>query len=314
MILVLNHPQLLNGNKLDLKYQHKIKNAKEFETQGKFLHAIQIYQLLIDEFPDVPESYINLADIYQVKGQWKSAERVLKLILARQPENYEIKLYYIQFLMHNKNWDKALNLLLSLSSSDPFAGYLTGYCYFKLNQFEVAKVHLLGFIISDEEPELIHEAYLLLAKLEFELKSYEGALKFAKKAEVMYDDDWELQLIIAKIYYYLQMFTHSSDSIRKGIKLNSKEYILYKWAGKIYLKLDNFVKAKEYFEKHIDMKDDITADDYTYLADACFRSGKLNEALGFYDTAIKLDPKNKMALEGKGKTNNLLNNNLASDV
>jgi tetratricopeptide (TPR) repeat protein len=304
----------LNGNKLDYKYQHKLKTAKEFETQGKFLHAVQIYQLLIDEFPDLPESYVNLADIYQVKGQWKSAEKVLKLILSRQPGNYEIKLYYIQFLMHNKNWEKALNLLLSLSTNDPFAGYLTGYCYFKINRFELAKVHLLGFILTDEEPELIHEAYLLLAKLEFELSFYESALKYAKKAEVMYDDDWELQLIIAKTYYHLQMFTHSSDSVLKGIKLNSKEPVLYKWAGKINLKLDNFVKAKEYFEKHIDLKEEITSDDYTYLADACFRSGRLNEALNFYDTAIKLDPKNILALEGKGKTNNLLNNNLASDV
>jgi cytochrome c-type biogenesis protein CcmH/NrfG len=44
------------------------------------------------------------------------------------------------------------------------------------------------------------------------------------------------------------------------------------------------------------------------------KSGKLNEALNFYNTAIKLDPKNKLALEGKGTTNDLLNNKLASDV
>ena len=304
----------MNGNKLDYKFQHKIKSAKEFEAQGKYLHAIQVYQLLIDEFPELPEPYINLADIYQLKGKKKSAEKILKLILDRQPDNYEIKLYYIQFLMHNKEWDKALNLLLSLSIEDPFASYLTGYCYFNLNEYELAKVHLLGFIISDEEPELIHEAFLILAKLELELNQYKNALKYAKKAEVMYDDDWELQLIIAKIYYYLQMYTHSSDSINKGIKLNKKEAALYKWAGKINLKLDNFNKAKKYFEKHIDLKDDITSNDYTYLADACLKSGKLNEALSFYNTAIKLDPKNELALEGKSTTNDLLNNKLASDV
>ncbi|MGB5848181.1 MAG: tetratricopeptide repeat protein [Ignavibacteriaceae bacterium] len=299
---------------MDYKFLHKIKCAKEFEAQGKYLHAIQVYQLLIEEFPEFPESYINLADIYQIKGMKKSAEKILKLILNRQPDNYEIKLYYVQFLMHNEEWDEALNLLLSLSIEDPFASYLTGYCYFSLNDYELAKVYLLGFIISDEEPELIHEAYLILAKLELELNQYENALKYAKKAEVMYDDDWELQLIISKIYYYLKMYTHSFDSINKGIKLNKKEAVLYKWAGKINLKLVDYNKAKKYFEKHIDLKKDITSNDYTYLADACLKSGKLNEALNFFNTAIRLDPKNKMALEGKGKTNDLLNKKLASDV
>jgi len=299
---------------LDYKFQNKIKRAKEFEAKGKYLHAIQVYQLLIEEFPGVPDSYINLADIYQIIGKKKSAENILKLILNRQPDNYEIKLYYIQFLMHNEEWNEALNLLLSLSIEDPFASYLTGYCYFSLNDYELAKVHLLGFIISDEEPELIHEAYLILAKLEVELKQYENALKYAKKAEVMYDDDWELQLIIARIYYYLKMYTHSSDSVNKGIKLNKKEAVLYKWAGKINLKLVDYNKAKKCFEKYISLQKDITPNDYSYLADAYLKSGKLNEALIFYNSAIKLDPKNKRALEGKDKTNDLLNKKLVSDV
>lgn len=299
---------------MDYKFQNKIKRAKEFEAKGKYLHAIQVYQLLIEEFPGVPDSYINLADIYQIIGKKKSAENILKLILNRQPDNYEIKLYYIQFLMHNEEWNEALNLLLSLSIEDPFASYLTGYCYFSLNDYELAKVHLLGFIISDEEPELIHEAYLILAKLEVELKQYENALKYAKKAEVMYDDDWELQLIIAKIYYYLKMYTHSSDSVNKGIKLNKKEAVLYKWAGKINLKLVDYNKAKKCFEKYISLQKDITPNDYSYLADAYLKSGKLNEALIFYNSAIKLDPKNKRALEGKDKTNDLLNKKLVSDV
>ena len=304
----------MNGNNLDYKFQHKIKRAKEFEAKGKYLHAIQIYQLLIEEFPGIPESYINLADIYQIIGKKKSAENILKLILKRQPDNYEIKLYYIQFLMHNEEWNNALKLLLSLSIEDPFASYLTGYCYFSLNDYELAKVHLLGFIISDEEPELIHEAYLILAKIEVELKQYENALKYAKKAEVMYDDDWELQLIVAKIYYYLKMYTHSSVSVNKAVKLNKKEALLYKWAGKINLKLVDYNKAIKCFEKYINLKKDITSNDYSYIADACLKSGKLNEALKFYNSAIKLDPKNKMALEGKDKTNDLLNKKLASDV
>jgi tetratricopeptide (TPR) repeat protein len=299
---------------LDYSFQHRIKAAKDFESQGQYLHAIQIYLVLIEDYPDQTESYVNLADVYQIVGQKESAERILGSIIKRKPNNHELSIYFAQFLMQNKEWNRALDKLSALSSEDPFVCYLTGYNYFMQKKPEKAKIYFLRFIISDEEPELIHEAYLFLAKIEIELKQYKGALKYAKKAEIMYNDFWELYLIYAKIYYSLQMYTHSSESILEGIKLNPDETQLYEWAGKIQIKLNNFLKAKKYFEKHIDMKESITSDDYFYLAEACFRSGELKEALNYFDTAIKLDPGNSLALKGYEKTNNILNNTIASDV
>ena len=299
---------------MDYNYQHKIKSAKDFESQGKLLHAIQIYKVLIEDYPDQAESYINLADAYQIIGQKESAERILESIITRQPENHELSIYFAQFLMQNKEWNRALDKLSELSSEDPFVSYLIGFIYFMQNKPETAKLHFLRFIISDEEPELIHEAYLFLAKIEMELKQYKGALKYANKAKIMYDNHWELYLIYARVYYNLQMYTHSAESILEGIKLNPDETQLYEWAGKIYLKLNNFIKAKKYFEKHIDLKESITSDDYLHLANVCVQTGELKEALNFFDTAIKLDPKNSSALEGFEKTNNLINKKIASDV
>jgi tetratricopeptide (TPR) repeat protein len=299
---------------MDYSFQHKIKSAKDFESQGKQLHAIQIYKVLIEDYPDKTESYINLADVYQIIGQNESAERILGTIIKRQPDNHELSIYFTQFLMQNNEWNRALDKLSELSSEDPFVSYLTGYIYFMQNEPETAKLHFLRFIISDEEPELIHEAYLFLAKIEIELERYKDALRYAKKAEIMYDDFWELYLIYAKIYYSLQMYMHSSQSILEGIKLNPEETQLYEWAGKIQVKLNNFIKAKKYFEKHIDMKESITSEDYFCLADACFRTGELKEALSFFDTAIKLNPENALALEGHEKTSNLINTKIASDV
>ena len=299
---------------MDHTLQHKLNTAKEFETEGKFLHAIQIYHSLISEFPGHIEAYINLADLYQMNGQNKSAEKVLKQILAEQPENNEIKLYLAQFFMQNKEWLKALQLLSGLSSEEPFVSYLNGYCYFKLSNYEKARLFFLNFITSDEEPELVYEAYYLLAKTEFELNQFENSLKYAKKAGYMYNNHWELSLLIAKNYFSLEMFAHASDSILKGLKQKKEEAVLYEWAGKINMKLDNFVKARTYFQKHIELKEKTTSGDYAYLAEACLKSGKLNEALDFYDTAIKLDPKNFSAQKGKEYTNQLLTKNLASDA
>jgi len=298
---------------MDVKIQLKIKSAKEFQDRGNTLHAIQIYRSLIDEFPGVPEPYILLADIYQSMGQSRGAENVIRVIYEAQPDDYETALYFSQFLMQNENWKKAIDLLKGLNSAEPFAEYLTGYCYYRLEENELANNHLLNFVKSDEEPELIHEAYFILAKIGFELQNYEDALKHAKKAELIFNDEWELYLIYAKIYYKFKMFNHSYDSIKKAIKINGNKLVLHKWAGKINLKLDNFSIAKEHFMKYINLKDQITSEDYTYLAGACLLSDDINNALFYFDSALKTDAENKRAIKGREKVLKMIEDNAASD-
>jgi tetratricopeptide (TPR) repeat protein len=298
---------------MDVKFEHKIKSAKDFESKGKILHAIQIYRSLIEEFPEISEPYIQLADIYQSMGQSRSAENIIRLIYEEQPENYETTLYFSQFLMHNENWGKAIDLLKELNSGEPFAEYLTGYCYYKIEKYELAKIHLMNFVKSDDEPELIHEAYFILAKIGFELQNYEDALKHAKKAELIFNDEWELYLIYAKIYYKFKMFNHSYDSIQKAIKINENKSVLHKWAGKINLRLDNFSSAKEHFKKYINLKDGITSEDYTYLAGACLLSDDINNALFYFELALKSDAENKRAILGREKVLKMIEDNAASD-
>ena len=44
------------------------------------------------------------------------------------------------------------------------------------------------------------------------------------------------------------------------------------------------------------------------------QTGDLKEAMNFFDTAMKLDPENSIAIKGYEKTNNLINNNVTTDV
>ncbi|MFC2103615.1 tetratricopeptide repeat protein [Bacteroidota bacterium] len=298
---------------MDVKFQHKINSAKDFEARGKVLHAIQIYQSLIEEFPEIPESYIQLSNIFQSTGKTKSAENIIRSIYELQPDNYELTLYYSQLLMQNESWDKAVKLLLDLIEGDPFAEYLTGYCYYKKKEFELAKVHFLKFVKSGEEPELVHEAYFILAKIEYELEHYEDALKHAKKAELIFNDDWELYLVYAKIYYKFSMYTHSYDSIKKGFKINDNISILHKWAGKVNLKLNNFTSAKEHLQKYIDIKGKVTSDDYSLLAETCILCDDLNNALLYFNLALNSNPENKLAIKGRAKIIKMIGDNAASD-
>lgn len=300
---------------IDHRAQYKLKTARDFEAQNKPLYAIQIYLLLINDYPKFTEPYFRLAEIYENLDKLNSAIDLFEKISNIQPEDKDVKLYYGQFLIRNANWEKAIEVLSYISSEEePIVFYFTGYAYFMLKDFELSKVNFLSFIISDEQPEIIQEAYLYLAKIEIELKEFNSALRYANRAEVLFSDFWELHVIYAQVYYNQDMINHAIKSVEKAVRFNSKEPTIFIWAGKIYFKNNDYKKAEQYFTKFIELGEDISSEDYTLLAEVYLQNGKFNEAAIYFDSAIKLDPKNKTAVAGKNNAQNLLTKNSISDA
>jgi tetratricopeptide (TPR) repeat protein len=300
---------------IDHRAQYKLKIAREFEEQNKPLYSIQIYLLLINDYPNFTEPYFRLAEIYENLGKLNSAIDLFENISNLQPEDKDVKLYYGQFLIRNAKWEKAIEVLSAISvEEEPIVFYFTGYAYFMSKDFELAKINFLSFIISDEQPEIIQEAYLYLAKIEIELKEFDSALRYAKRAEVLFSDFWELHVIYAQIYSNQDMINHAIKSVEKAVRFNSKEPTIFAWAGKIYYKNNDYKMAEEYFTKFIELSENISSEDYTLLAEVYLHNGKFNEAVNFFDSAVKLDPKNKTAVAGKNNAQNLLTKNSISDV
>lgn len=94
-----------------------------------------------------------------------------------------------------------------------------------LNKFELAKEYFADFITFDEKNDLKQEANLYLAKIEYELRNYNSALNYATNAQYLYSDFWELNLILAKVYYSLDMFTHAVNPIQKPLNLIPKMHL-----------------------------------------------------------------------------------------
>ncbi|MHB1686549.1 MAG: tetratricopeptide repeat protein [Ignavibacteriaceae bacterium] len=299
-----------------MKYHidHKIKTAHAFENEGKLLHAAQIYISIINEYPDFADAYFNLAHLYEKLGNINPAIELLNSLLEINSENKDARLFYGQFLLRNSRWEEAIEVLgFILPEEEPVVAFFLGYSHFMLTEFELSKISFSNFVSVEKDNELIHEAYIYLAKIEIKLKNFESALAFAKKADVLYSNFWELNHIYAETYFNLGMFAHAVAPVEKAIKLNQSEPSPYELAGKIYLKLGDYQKAEKYFLKFIELIDDASSDIYAKLAEACLKSSKPFDALAYFDIAIKLDPENKLAVEGKKSTEQFLNNNAVSD-
>jgi tetratricopeptide (TPR) repeat protein len=316
MIFRLNRPRLLSGNNMepDLQLEHRIKMAHDFELHGKFLHAAQIYNAIINQNPSCMEVYFSIANLYEHMGNINPALDLIENYLNNYSDNRELRLFLGQYLLRNARWEKAIETLsLITPEEEPVAAFFLGYSHFMLEEYEEAKINFMNFISVERKNELVHEANIYLAKIEIKLKNYNKALSFAKKADGVYSNFWELNQIYAETYYNLGMFAHAVTPIEKAIKLNPDESLPYEWAGKIYFKLGDYVKAEKNFLKYIESIEDASSDIYAKLAEACLKSKKTKDAFAYYSIAVKLDPHNKLAVEGKSKAALILKNKTVSD-
>lgn len=284
------------------RIKYKLKLASAFISEGKNLHAIQIYKNLID-VTKREDIYYMLAELYEDMKFIDSGEKILQELIEQNDNSTEINMYLGQYLLRNAKWIDAIEVLNSLEDQIYSSNFLIGYSYLMLNEFELSKDYFKKYISSDEKSELKQEANIYLAKIEYELNNFDSALNYAKSAQFVYSDFWELNLILAKVYYSLDMNTHAVTPIEKALKLNPKEIGVLEFAGKIYFKLEDFKQAEQYFSECIEHSSNISAEIYTLLAKSFVKQKKYNEAQLFFTLALQIDPEYQPAIAGQANLN-----------
>jgi tetratricopeptide (TPR) repeat protein len=284
------------------RIKYKLKLASAFISEGKNLHAIQIYKNLIEETEN-EYVYLLLAELYEDMLFIDSGEKVLRDLMELKENKTEVAMYLGQYLLRYSKWRESIEILNNLSNKIHSSNFLIGYAYLMLNQFEKSKEYFTIYLSSDEKSELKQEANIYLAKIEYELNNFNSALNYAKSAQFIYSDFWELNLIVAKVYYSLEMFSHAVSPIEKAIKLNPKDISVLEFAGKIYYQLEDFKKAEKYFSECIEHSESISAEVYTLLAKSFVKQKKYTDADLFFTLALKIDPAYQPAIAGKSNLN-----------
>jgi len=284
----------------DLKLKQKLISILDYKTQRKYLHAIQICEKLIGEYPANAEIHYELAELYELSGNLNSAFHLLENYLDNNPKDKDLRIYYGQFLLKHQLWNKAIEIFSPFAPEEkPITLFFLGHCYFMLKDFELARINFLSFLSLESDSELVYESYIYLAKIEIEIKDFEQALSYAKQSETFYNSHWELNLILAICFYNLGMDAHAVLSIEKAIKLNPKAIGSYEWAGRIFLRSKDYLKAEKYFIKFVESSDEVSADTYTQLGEACYNTNNTNLALNYFELALRIDPLNTNAIIGK---------------
>lgn len=279
---------------------YKIQIAESFEREGKLLHALQIYYILLKNKNHKKTAVIKLADIFQKFGK---IEKAILLFEDYLFENLDIEMqkYFAHYLIKNEKYEKSLEVLEYISKeSNPEIYFFNGLANYKLHDYEISKINFTEFIRKNKKSDLLPEAYLFLSKSYRHLNNYDLALENAKLSELIWNRNFELYLNLAKIYFHKEMYLHAFEAIGKAIKINNREFRLYKWAGKILYFMGEFEKAEDYLKTFINESDAVQDSEiYALLGGTCLKNKKYKEAHDYFELSLKIDPANEFSLKGK---------------
>jgi tetratricopeptide (TPR) repeat protein len=279
---------------------YQLQKAIEFENSGNYLHAIQIYQLLIDEQIHSRNSTLRLVGIYEKLNKIEPAIKILDKYISNNCDDHDFIKYFGHFLITHAQYKKALEVLQEFDfEKKPEAYFLAGIAYFELEDYENSKLNFLQLLAYSEQTELFADTYIFLAKINLKLDNLEEADEILTKLRKSKISNFEFYLIDAQIHFLKGMFFHAYELIREAEKLSSENFEIVKWAGKILLKMEEYTKAENYLLKLINTQPSSEA--YTMMGWACLKNQKVKDAENYFAKALSIDPDYQSAIEGKNK-------------
>ncbi len=233
--------------------ENVLKQAKLFEEQGKFLHALQLYHTLLKNPKYKRIATVRLASAYERLKKADLAKEILQKYISENENDDEIKKLFCHFLIRNNYNEEALFFLSTISRDEnPEILYLMGIANYKLRNFKIAELNFIEFVNENSKSDLLPEALFILAKIQIEMNKIEEALNNANKSAELFFQNFEIHELLARIYYSKEMYYHAQKAVKNALKINDKELSLLKCAGKIYFKLEEFKKAADYFMKYLE--------------------------------------------------------------
>jgi Flp pilus assembly protein TadD len=165
-----------------------LDEAQYFEDHCMWLHAVQIFQRLIHEYPEEWNYRLKLGNIYLEMGNLQAAEQVLLQALRHDAQNPDI-LYALGLASYQSgDLDRALYYLQQLAGKRlPKVHYSLGLIYWRRMEFEHAERHFR--LALELEPESCDAAVALGETLLRNGKSTDAVEVFRRASRLQPGDD-----------------------------------------------------------------------------------------------------------------------------
>ena len=243
----------LNDNPFT-KLSKKLHEADELQENGKFNDALEIYQKLLDKYPNCIPALNNLGQLYDEMGELDKALECYDRVLELNPQSLPALINKAMLCINLEDWENA---------SDSFSKYLD--------------------INPDNEYVLANNALVLI-----KLGEYENAVENCEKSLKINPNNPETYTNMAYAYEELKDWKNALECYDKSIEIDPNRFITWNNKGSALKTMGEYEKAEECYEKAIEIDPE---NDYVWkrAAENYELMGNLEKAKEYYEKALELD-------------------------
>ena len=262
--------------------------AFSYLNEGKISDAIEILQSLSKRYPDnnIVKLYLSLS--YAMFQEYDKAIDTLDSIRSSNQKIKGVVQYFkasIYYQMGEE--DKSVNILKSLIISKPFPGVflLLADIYQKQKKYEQEiEVVKRGLDVFPENTALL---YKLGISYDF-LKRYDEALATMEKILQITPNNPDALNYIG--YYYADhgiKLDEAEDLVKKALNFKPDDPYIIDSLGWVYFKKGEYKKARFYLEKAIKNLNYPEPEIFEHMGDIYFRLKNYNGALEYYERSYQ---------------------------
>jgi len=271
-----------------------LDEAQYHEEHQKWLHAVQIYQQLINEFPEQLDFRIKLGNVYLEMGNLPAAELILLQALSNDSENPDI-LYSLGIACYqSEDFERALFYMRQLASYRlPKVHYSLGLIYWRRAEFLHAERHLR--LTMEFQPDHVNAA-LALAETCIRQNKFSDAATVLRDISVLVPQDTAVQYLLGTTLISTGEYEDAVLHLRRVLETEpADENARLACAGAL-IKADRFTEAEEELKTQL-RHDERSARTLIAFGKLALVRANRRKAEEYFRRALELEPENTDALE-----------------
>jgi Flp pilus assembly protein TadD len=271
-----------------------LDEARYYEDHGMWLHAVQVFQRLIDAFPERLEFRTRLGNVYLEMGNLPAAELVLLQALRTDAQNPDI-LYSLGIACYQSDdLERALFYLQQLAGRKlPKVHYSLGLIYWRQGELAHAERHFR--LALEYQPENVDTA-LALGETLLRARKASDAVTVLAMAAARAPKDSGVQHTLGIARVAAEQWEEAILAFRTAVTLDPANEEARIVMASAYMKLRRFDEAEAGLK-------DILLDNQSSVR-AMLALGKLallksnkKRAENYFRQVLTIDPDNEDALE-----------------
>ncbi len=271
-----------------------LDEARYFEDHRMWLHAVQIYQRLLEAYPEELDFRVRLGVVYLEMGNLKAAEQVLLQAIRYDARNPDI-LYSLGVICYqSKDYDRALFYLQQLAGKRlPKAHYSLGLVHWQRGEWEHAARHFK--LTLQLQPDHF-DAALALGETCLRNGDAKAAIAALRNAATIAPDSASVYHLLGSAYAGSGAWADAAQAFEQAVEIEPENPELLLGLAAARMSNRDFDEAERLY-KSLLLRQQRIEDALLGLGRIALMKSQLVRAKEYFSKILEINPEHEAALE-----------------